>query len=164
MARFLVVTTLVVAQFMTWAGGSLYMCVACDGSVGIDLGPGACHRCHGEQRAAGEHRHEHDCGCCRANETAKHERALQPPADDRSEAGRPCDCQHQLIASEQSSAAWRQSQVERALEHLLHGSVAVVALPAPLTHVQQIERPLFVATTVEHSPQLAALSATVLRC
>lgn len=164
MIKLLIVPALVVAQFMTWAGGSLYMCVACDGSVGIDLGPGNCHRCHGEEHAAGEHRHEHDCGCCHANKTSDHEHARQPQADHGVEAGRPCDCQHQLIASEQSAAASRQSHVERALDHLLHGGVAVVSLPAPLALAQQVERLLSVAPSVEHSPQLAALSSTVLRC
>lgn len=164
MIKLLIVPALVAAQFLTWAGGSLYMCVACDGSVAIDLGPGNCHRCHDHEQGADEHGHEHGCGCDHAIASKTHEHAVSPQAEGSHQASAPCDCEHVQITNEQSVTASRQSVVERALDHLLHAGALPVCLPAPLALATQLERCLSVAPSVEHSPQLRALGSIVLRC
>jgi hypothetical protein len=79
MPKRLLTLALLLAQLLSWSAPPVYLCLECDGSVGIDAGPEHCD-CHA-QDAASEHRfaadhdherhsldadcgtHDEDCGC-----------------------------------------------------------------------------------------------------
>jgi hypothetical protein len=81
MPRLLLIAVLALTQLYSYSGAPLYLCLGCDGTVGIDFGPTSCHHCqHKAKRPAAvcqhhcaHHRHTtqiarhsaivHACGC-----------------------------------------------------------------------------------------------------
>jgi hypothetical protein len=129
------------------------MCVASDGSVGVDGGPAFCNHCE---------RHEvaEEPSCCQ--QACCHEHGAAAPCDDATVLAAACDCRHVLISQAQATTPTRQSAVE--VEYL--SLACIVALPAPAsgTLANGVENSLRMGLSHEEPAHLRALSAIILRC
>lgn len=100
MFRIPLVISLVLMQLVAASGGSVYLCVANDGSLCcLDFGPQFCRCCpHGHDKVSSESAPSDQChsGCC--HQEASHEASDQPD-EDQSIANSPCHCQHLAVAT-----------------------------------------------------------------
>jgi hypothetical protein len=153
MAKRLIASALIASQLFTWASGALYMCVASDGSVGVDRGPAFCNHCPSHEVVEKPARCE--AGCC-------HDHDATAGDDDIVLASGTCDCRHVLISHAQATTATRQSALD--VERLSLACVAILPTPGSLWLVDVVETSLRIGAASEPPAHLRALSSTLLRC
>ena len=99
--KLMLVLALIVTQFLTWGAVPVYLCLGCDGSVRLDLGPSSC-PC-GEARGLAHETAGDDACCCETH-------ATHPAGDDSCSVGdllsvnEPCsDCIHIMVSAGEQS-------------------------------------------------------------
>jgi hypothetical protein len=153
MAKTLIASALIAAQLLPWASGALYMCVASDGSVGVDGGPAFCSHC--ERHEVAEQSTCCHAGCC-------HERGATVPCDEATALAATCDCQHLLLSQAQTTTPARQSALE--VERLPLVCIFDVPATGSGALVDGVENSLGPGVSHEQPAHLRALSAVILRC
>jgi hypothetical protein len=154
MTRNFLALALVATQLVTCASGSLYMCLASDGTVAVDRGPASCGHCQ-------SHKHGENDSCggkfCQLGEPS------HPATRDVSLVlqGGPCNCQHVPMAQAPSSPP---RQTTLYLQRLTHDSLVALPTLAAMDLVGHIEQVLRLPPAHDAPPQLRALSSVVLRC
>lgn len=89
MLRLLLTTVLAITQLLSWSGAPLYLCLSCDGSVGLDFGPAVCHHC---KHKAG-HLKQSAAVCSHHSSGHRHHLAAGRSAE-RSAVVHACGCRH----------------------------------------------------------------------
>jgi len=154
MTKRLIASALIATQLLSWASGSLYMCVASDGSVAVDGGPASCNRYR-------SHKVCQRSSCCDA--ACCHDHHDAAPCDGAIVlASGWCDCRHVLISHSQATTATRQSAIDA--ERLSHASIATLPTPVSPMLAEHGENCLRLDPSCEPPPHLRALGSIVLRC
>jgi hypothetical protein len=154
MTKRLIASALIAAQLLPWASGAMYVCVASDGSVGVDRGPASCSHCHSHVVAE----QPSSCGakCC-------HDHDDTALCDDAVVLARgACDCHHVLISPAQATTAARQSTTD--VQQLSFACSAALPTPTSPTLAASVENSLRFGPSCELPAHLRALGSIVLRC
>ncbi len=143
---------LAVTQFLSWTAMPLYLCVASDGSVCVDLGQASCTCCQGC-----EQKHDDHDACGSTCQSERHPPTSVAVVD---QAGT-CDCTHIPLLAQQSDlvrtlviVAWDVGWSSMDWTNVTSEFV-LAANRTPLLHGDHEFDP---------SPHLAVIATTVLRC
>ena len=160
MAKSLLSLALVATQFLSWSASPLYLCLGRDGSLCIDLGPGACICC--EYRPSESGSHHGQWSCAGHGHSAPHEGLWAVPGVLVAE---PCSCDHVQISISQPQSGCRSvsstaagSERSPACPSTSGDLAAAVRIP-PLGESLRLE-----AATRQPAGHLSLVATTLLRC